>query len=721
MYKYSCQSFEKNTVFLRARLNTLAVLVSAIWMAPTHAHGAEDVVTLPNVTVSAKTSQGSMRPGALRDELIKTESVNEQAITRAGATNVNEALDKNPGIAVQVECSICNVRNVLLNNLPGRYTTLLIDGIPIFSSVSSAYGLDSVSVWGVERIDVARGAGASLIAPEALAGTVNIVTKRPLTDEAKLRAQMGSFGSRQLDGYAAKVFSQGALTATFNLNRHDAVDANGDGISEYAGYDRKMAGLGWFADDIGGFKVKGRIDAIDEKRNGGALGRNYDAIKSDRSGNSFDFSKGPNGSPFANGWLTQDGTFVPYTEGKSGFSEIIFTDRAQLVTSGEKRVGAGKLRLAFGVAQHKQDSFYEGSTYIAKQNQYYSEVSYQQPVGLWQLTGGVSYRYEDLRSHGYSAATGTAVDGIDNYTYRVPGFFTQAYRAFLNDALEINASLRYDHHNEYGGIYSPRFNALYHHTSALKSRISLGQGFRAPTSFFEQDHGMLDDIAVQRQINKPEKSDNFSYALNYADDRLAVTTSYNYNRIRNFAVLRPNEPNPNGPGTITVFTSVPDPVVVQGVDINASYQVTPAWMLSAAAEAFSYRFTPGTLVFARPKARVYLSADYEKGPWDISTKLVWTSVQDLATFYDYANNPRYNFDGTPKRTKSPAFITVDWRAQYRFNKNLSVYAGADNLFDYKQVDQESALFVDGSGKPDVVQLWGPSRGRYIYTGMTVSF
>lgn len=703
-------------------LNAIAFAVGALWPVLGKAHAGDAEATLPNVTITGKTTQGSMRPGALRDELVKTESINEQAIERTGATNVNEVLDKNPGIAVQVECSICNVRNVLLNNLPGRYTTLLIDGIPIFSSVSAAYGLDSVSVWGVERVDVARGAGASLIAPEALAGTVNIVTKRPLSDEARLRAQVGSFGARQVDGYAAKTLSAGALTATFNLNRHNDVDANGDGISEYAGYDRKMAGLGWFADDLGGFKVKGRLDVINEKRNGGARGRDYDAIKSNQTGNAFDFSKGPNGSPVANGWVNpSDGSIMTYDSGRAGFSEIIFTNRAQLVTSGERRLGDGKLRLALGVAEHKQDSFYEGSTYIAKQNQYYGEVSYQQPVGSWQLTGGLNYRYEDLRSHGFSEASGLAVNGIDNYTYRVPGVFAQAYRAFLDDALEINASLRYDQHNEYGRILSPRFNALYHHTSALKSRFSLGQGFRAPTSFFEQDHGMLEDIAIKREVNKPEKSDNFSYALNYANDRLAVTTSYNYNRIRNFAILNTNQPNPNGGGTVTVFTNAPNPVVVQGVDINASYQLTPAWMVSAAAETFTYRFSPGTLVFARPKARAYLSADYEKGPWDINAKLVWTSMQDLAKFYDYANSPRYNFDGTLKRDKSPAFVTVDLRAQYRVNKKLSLYAGADNLFDYKQIDKESALFVDGEGKQDVIQLWGPSRGRYLYTGINLSF
>ncbi|WZB65643.1 TonB-dependent receptor plug domain-containing protein [Achromobacter xylosoxidans] len=244
----------------------LAASLTTAWTAQAQNVGTAGVPapTLAPITVIDRSNQGSMRPGALRDELVKTESISERAIAKAGATNVNEALDKNPGIAVQVECSICNVRNILLNNLPGRYTTLMIDGVPIFSSVSSAYGLDSVSVYGVERIDVARGAGASLIAPEALSGSVNIVTKRPTEAENRARAQIGSYGSRQGDAYLARPFEGGAITATLNYNKHDSVDADHNGISEYTGYDRRLGGIGFFLDDAGGFKVRGRLDVVNE-------------------------------------------------------------------------------------------------------------------------------------------------------------------------------------------------------------------------------------------------------------------------------------------------------------------------------------------------------------------------------------------------------------------------------------------------------------------------
>lgn len=248
---------------------------------------------------------------------MQTESFDEKAIERAGATHINEALDKNPGIVVQLECAICNVRNVLLNNLPGHYTTLLIDGVPIHSSVSSAYGLDSVSVWGLERFDVAHGAGASLIAPEALSSTVNVVTKRPRTDMLQLRGQIGSYGSRQADVYAARAYEGGALSLSGSLNRRDSVDGDGNGVSEFTGYDRKMAGLAAFVDGLGGFKLRTRLDLIDEERGGGVMGDDCAAIKASLSGTPFDWSRGVGGSADATGWIhPTDGTLMPYDGGR---------------------------------------------------------------------------------------------------------------------------------------------------------------------------------------------------------------------------------------------------------------------------------------------------------------------------------------------------------------------------------------------------------------------
>ncbi|MCZ8394105.1 TonB-dependent receptor plug domain-containing protein [Achromobacter xylosoxidans] len=707
------------------RLAALLAAQACAWTGPAQAQSAasaDAAPTLVPITVIDRSNQASMRPGALREDIVKTESISARAIDKAGATNVNEALDKNPGIAVQVECPICNVRNIVLNNLPGRYTTMMIDGVPIFSSVSSAYGLDSVSVYGVERIDVARGAGASLIAPEALSGSVNVVTKRPTEDEYRFRGQAGSYGSRQGDAYLAHTFDGGAITATLNYNKHDSVDADHNGISEYTGYDRRLGGIGFFLDDAGGFKVRGRLDVVNEKRGGGALGTDYSAIKHSTTGNPFDWRGGVHGSPNRDGWIKpEDGSPMPYDKGRGGMSEIIFTDRVQFISTGEKRFGDSLLRLAVGAAEHKQDSFYELATYVARQKQYYAEASWQTPLAGWLTTVGANFRYEDLRSHG-STEDGDPVRGVDDYTYRTPALFLQAYRALLDDALEINGSVRYDRHNIFGGITSPRLNALYHHTDQLSSRLSIGKGFRAPTSFFEQEHGILNTIRIDRQITKPEESLNASYALNYADDRLAVTGSYNYNRIKNFALLDPDHTDADG-NKITLFSSARQPVIVQGVDLTLSYLLTPALSVMAAAEGFNYRFPAKTLIFARPNAKAYLGLDYDLGNFEFNAKLVWTGPMNLRKFHDDGSGAqdRYNLDGTPKRDKSPGFFTLDMRGEYAVNKHFTLYAGVDNVFNYKQTDKESPLFVNGEGEFDVTHLWGPNRGRYLYAGTKLSF
>lgn len=673
---------------------------------------------LGEITVTGGKTVGA-KP-VLRDEIVATESLGARELEKTGATMLTEALDKRPGIATQVECSICNVRNVVLNNLPGRYTTLLIDGIPIFSSVSTAYGLDSVNLGGIERIDISRGAGTSLIAPEALAGSVNIVTRRPLKDEFMAVQQFGSYGQHSTDLFGAKTFGGGALTANFSHNQHDTVDADGNNLSEYTGFKRNIGGVGFFADDVGGFKLRGRLDIVDEKRMGGAMGTDYSGVKGNMGGNPFNWSKGKNASPDSGGWIDPStGTVIPYADGLGGMSEIIFTDRKQFVSSATRRLGAGSMRLAFGYAEHKQDSFYEGSYYKADQTQYYLEASTQQPLGATLVTAGATYRYEDLKSTGsaYDGATRTSTtnDGIDNYKYETPGVFLQAYHAFLDGIVEFNGSVRYDKHNVFGGIASPRLNVLWNHSHELNSRFAIGRGFRAPTSFFEQDHGILATTRIVRDIKEAETSDNLSYALSYAGDRLAFVGSLNYNRIKNMAILDSGAVDTVTGAPITRFHSAEKPVTVAGGDLTVTYKLTPQLEATLAAEHFKYRFSEmGTLAFARPETRAYLRLDYEAGPWTGMMRGMWTGPMDLDKFY---GSDRYNFDGTRKMSKSPSYWVFDLRGEYRLSKQWSTYLGVDNLLDFKQSDKESMLWVDGSGSFDVTNIWGPNRGRFIYGGV----
>lgn len=682
--------------------------------------------TLQRVEISGRAS--ATQQGALRDEIVKTESINAQEIAKTGATNLTELMAHRPGIDVQVECSVCNVRNITLNNLPGRFTTLMLDGVPIFSSVSNAYGLDMVGLNGLERVDISRGAGTSLIAPESLAGTVNLVTKRPTADGGELDLSGGNVGFRRGAGYAAKTFDGGALTFTSTLQKQDSVDGVGTGISQFTGYDRKLFGLGLFLDDVGGFRIKSRFDHIDEKRMGGPLGHDYDAVRASTSGNPFDFSQGPHASPDPNGWINpSDGSFVgPYDDGRFGLAQIIFTKRDQFAGTAERSFGDTKLRFALGYAEHRQDSWYGGDAdYFGRQKQYYLESSLQSLLGGTRVTAGLTYRYEDLHSRSISEDPSSPTFGVertdaDAYVYRTPGVFLQAYRTFFDEKLELNASLRHDHNNVYGGITTPRLNLLWHHSDNISSRFAIGQGFRLPTSFFELEHAILSAPAVDRSQAKAEKSDNLSYAFNYADDRVAVTASVNHTRIKNLALFVDDTANSGN----FLLQPAPSAYTINNVDVVGTWQVTPRDAFTAGFERYQYRFNTtdfqGSL-FARPDYRVTLALDHDAGPWDLNARATYTGPQNLAKFYDYADGQRYNLDGTPKPDKSPGFWVVDLRASYQWSKAVQTYIGINNAFDYQQAKKDSFLWLDGDGALDVTHIWGPSIGRTVVAGLKLSF
>lgn len=715
-------SARQDVVVTSASSTTVSVITD---MKPDKAASAPNA-RLEKVTV--KGVKPPTEPGALRGDIVMTESVDSKEMAKIGATSLVDALTHRPGIDIQVECSVCNVRSITLDNLPGRFTTLTLDGVPIFGPASNAYGLDMLGVNGLERIDVSRGAGSSLTTPESLAGTVTLVTKVPTKDVAELDADGGNFGYRREAAYGAKVFDWGAVSANLTNQSHDSVDGVGYGISQFTGYHRELAGLSLFNNDLDGFQIKTRYDHIEEKRGGGPLGNDYSAILASTTGNPFNWSAGPNGSPVSNTWaVPSTGQLVepPYDGGEAGIAQIIFTVRNQFVSTADRDFDGTKLHLAVGYAQHEQSSWYGmDSDYWDDQRQIYVDANVQRLLGDTLFTVGVNYKLDELSSQSISTTAGTPYYGVlrndvDAYNYRTPGIYVQGYETFFDERLEVNASLREDYNNEFGSVTTPRLNALFHHSETLSSRIAVGTGYRLPTSFFEQDHGILSALSVDRSGAKPERSKNASYSLNYADDRFAVTSSVNYTRITDMALFV------NDAANDFVLQPAQQPFTVTNADITGTWQATPSDAFTVGLEAYHYQFDAydayNAALFSRPEYRVHLGYDRDYGPWDFNIRSTLTGPQNLAKWYDYADNPIYNLNGTPKPTWSPTFWVVDLHTSYQFNQWVLGEFGINNLTNYQQAKHDSYLFVDPYGNLNVTYMWGPNIGRSVVAGVKVKF
>jgi outer membrane receptor for ferrienterochelin and colicins len=103
-----------------------------------------------------------------------------------------EAMQNINGIRPQVNCNVCNTGDIHINGLEGPYTMVLIDGMPLVSSLSTVYGLSGIPSSMVERIEIIKGPASTLYGSEAIGGVINVITKRPI-NSAKLTFENDKF------------------------------------------------------------------------------------------------------------------------------------------------------------------------------------------------------------------------------------------------------------------------------------------------------------------------------------------------------------------------------------------------------------------------------------------------------------------------------------------------------------------------------------------------
>src|SRR5690606_34384142 len=92
--------------------------------------------------------------------------------------NIFDALQNVNGVRPQLNCNICSTGDIHINGLEGPYTMVLIDGMPMVSSLGTVYGLTGIPNSLVERIEIVKGPASSLYGSEAVGGIINIITKK---------------------------------------------------------------------------------------------------------------------------------------------------------------------------------------------------------------------------------------------------------------------------------------------------------------------------------------------------------------------------------------------------------------------------------------------------------------------------------------------------------------------------------------------------------------
>ncbi|MEO8181817.1 MAG: TonB-dependent receptor [Deltaproteobacteria bacterium] len=207
-------------------------------LATAHGARAEEVVDSAESNESvqhldAVVVTGSRTERKLGEAPVATEVISREQIEESGARDLAELLEDRPGVVIQRSFAGAGPE---LEGLPADYTLILVDGVRVGGRISGVLDLSRFSSERIERIEVVRGAGSALYGSDAIAGVVNIITRRanrPL--ELGGSASAGPSGRLDVSGSAGIQRGPGSLRVAGGRHASDGFDLDPANIATTQG------------------------------------------------------------------------------------------------------------------------------------------------------------------------------------------------------------------------------------------------------------------------------------------------------------------------------------------------------------------------------------------------------------------------------------------------------------------------------------------------------
>jgi len=440
---------------------------------PLHIELTEDVAELEAVVVT-----GTMKEVTKMNSPIAIEVFAPSFFIKNPTPNIFEALSLVNGVQPQINCNVCNTGDIHINGLEGPYTMILIDGMPIVSSLATVYGLAGIPNSLVKRMEIIKGPASTLYGSEAVGGVINIITKEP-GSVPKLKADLfaTSVGEYNLDIAAGlKAGKSSTLLGINYFTYNQKRDINHDNFTDVTLQNRVSLFNKWsfYRPSGKNFSVAARY--VHENRWGGELQ-----------------------------WTHQ------HRGSNQIYGESIYTNRAEVIGNYQLQSQTPAF-IDYSYNYHLQDSYYGATPYYAQQHVAFTQFRFTKNLGRHDLLAGIPLRFIHYDDNTVGTANGPGINKPD-ITF-LPGIFVQ-------DEIEITSSfttlagLRYDRHNVHGHIFTPRLSLKFSPNANHTIRLTGGNGYRV-VNLFTEEHAALTGsryVEIQNSLN-PEQSWNAN--LNYA-------------------------------------------------------------------------------------------------------------------------------------------------------------------------------------------------------------
>lgn len=165
-------------------------------MSLSGADESESFESIEEITVISTRNRLSFEQQPTRIELLGSEEVNEKANMKPG--DIRMLLNEITGIHVQQTSPVTFNSSIRIQGLDGKYTQLLLDGMPLYGGLSAGLGLLQIPPLDLEQVEVIKGANSTLYGGGAIAGLVNLISKKP-RNESKTSVMLNKTSAGGMD------------------------------------------------------------------------------------------------------------------------------------------------------------------------------------------------------------------------------------------------------------------------------------------------------------------------------------------------------------------------------------------------------------------------------------------------------------------------------------------------------------------------------------------
>ena len=391
--------------------------------------GDEMVMEMEELVVTATRIERLAGNTPIRVEVVDEMEVDEN--TLMAPSGITMLLNETPGLRVQNASPTLGTGSVRILGLPGQYTAMLADGLPIYGGAASALGPLDISPVDLSRVEIIKGAASALYGGQALGGVINLISKRP-TGRNEVLLNRRTMGVTDAATWLSRKFSeQSGMSLLMSGTMQDAADPDDDGWS-----DQPRARRWGIRPRFSSSTATGRTIFV-------TAGYGYD----DRQGGGELLREGLTGRRFDAGATIR----VPRSD--SGHVAMRFAAS----TNGRAR--------RFGEGPVERDRI---------------------STGFAELTRSLK-----MRSGGLVVGAAVQADAYHNklnanfdHDWVTPGLFVTGDRDI--GGVTVSASLRGDVHPEEGVELTERIAILLRPAAEWTVRLGAGTGFAAPSSMTEE-------------------------------------------------------------------------------------------------------------------------------------------------------------------------------------------------------------------------------------------